>query len=110
MKVLITLAVIWLLIVFGIFLIKIFSKACTFEGKTCPDGTSVGRNSSLACELDFCPELIFCDINSTCPDEMKCYKFPDEEKPYCYARPPCSKCFRQECDILESNPPIVQCK
>jgi hypothetical protein len=85
-------------------------KACTMEAKICPDGSAVGRNSTLNCEFDPCPALQYCDSNRRCPDEKMCYKFEDNEKPYCYEGEPCIKCASGKCSILKSNPPQIACE
>jgi hypothetical protein len=83
---------------------------CTIDAKTCPDGTSVGRNPDLNCEFNECPELQFCDIDTPCPEEMDCYSFPDEENPVCYLGDPCIKCESKICEISESAPAKITCK
>ena len=83
--------------------------ACTADAKMCPDGSFVGRNPSLNCEFEECPELKECDALSPCPENRECYLFPEEEKAYCFEGDPCTRCDSGECNILESYPMQVRC-
>src|SRR3989344_2490393 len=111
-------AYLYLLIIIVIFLLvlitlKFFTNdnICTKEAKICLDGTSVGRNSELNCEFNSCPELQFCDADNLCDEGIECYKFEDNEKPYCYLGDPCEKCPPSTggCAIGESYPSQVKC-
>lgn len=55
MKLLFAVAAIAIIIMAGCTSPPVGPVACTQEAKICPDGSSVGRNSSLNCEFDPCP-------------------------------------------------------
>lgn len=44
------------------------TQACTEEAKICPDGSAVGRNASLDCEFDPCPNAT---ENTVCTADTK---------------------------------------
>jgi len=54
----------------GIFLIGCSQQlSCTKEALICPDGTAVGRNASLNCAFNPCPEAKACTEEAKiCPD------------------------------------------
>ena len=83
---------------------------CTEEAKICPDGTAVGRRASMSCEFEACPEIQTCNTRTQCPENMSCYKFPDNDKPYCHFGDPCLECASGKCRILKSFPAKVVCE
>ena len=103
------------LIVLFLIILLIFNytnqRICSKDAKICPDGSVVGRNSAKNCAFDICPDLQYCDaITPSCKDEKKCYKFPNEEKPFCYLGNPCLKCESRRCGVAESYPMQVVCE
>ena len=53
--------------------------ACTMEAKICPDGTTVGRNPTLNCEFEPCPE----EDNTEPEKECNGYYWFDEQSLSC---------------------------
>ena len=111
-----------ILLIIAISLIFIISCikpiVCPMDVKICPDGTGISRDTYNNCQFKECPNLTFCNQNikenerwaNPCPNEMTCYKFEDQELPYCYQGDPCFKCNPdQECNILESIPIQIKC-
>lgn len=73
---------------------------CTQEAKICEDGSAVGRNASLGCEFNPCPEL----IRNNCSDESRkvdaCIEL---YQPVCGWNGPEIQCFRYPCASTYSN-------
>lgn len=97
----------------------LYFGACTEEGMVCPDGTGVGRQG-LFCRFEKCPDLVYCNANSQCPEDMKCINFPKIEKSYCakefyWTIGLGSVCYRDcgshdGCELIESDPLKIVCK
>ncbi len=64
-KILLALILVSTLIIYGCANTKLGGRGCTEELKTCPDGTSVGRNPANNCEFYPCP-VNLCDTDEDC--------------------------------------------
>ena len=132
MKKLVVLSVIIVFIIATLFYMFFFTdllyhRGCFQDAKYCPDGSFVGREG-LNCKFEKCPDLILCETDKNCPDGMQCFKFPDNEKPYCYndgnriknncddsgkcnsyvCPPTCKKPY-ESCQLIDSEPPEIIC-
>jgi len=60
----------------------------------------------------FCIDELYgeppCDENNQC-EIGECYKFDDRDYPICWEGDPCSRCTMGECNLIGSNPPVVEC-
>jgi len=46
-------------------------KACTKDARSCPDGSTVGRNSKNNCEFDSCPKKATKPTSKMCTADVK---------------------------------------
>ena len=92
-------------------LIILWSRTCPLILKICEDGSHPGRGI-IKCFKD-CPEKKYCDALAACPEDYRCFKFPDDEQPYCYKGNDEHVCFNKcqsfECEIIETDPLEVIC-
>jgi len=49
-----------------------------------------------------------CDENNQC-EIGECYKFDDRDYPICWEGDPCSRCTLGNCNLIGSDPPVVEC-
>jgi|GEM_PF-1516104 len=49
-----------------------------------------------------------CDENNQC-EIGECYKYDDRDYPICWEGEPCSRCTLGKCNLIGSDPPVVEC-
>lgn len=90
------------------------------EGPICFEGDPCSRCPSGECVLleSYPPqvrciegELVGeppCDENNEC-DIGECYKYDDRDYPICWEGEPCSRCTSGNCNLIGTDPPVVDC-
>jgi len=49
-----------------------------------------------------------CDENNEC-EIGECYKYDDRDYPICWEGEPCSRCTSGNCNLIGTDPPVVEC-
>ena len=95
-----------------------FFGGCTFDLVFCRDGSNPGHRQGIFCRWNpGCPELVYCDKNDQCRDGKKCYKFPGQDKSFCYKGGAYNPYYSKtndgyestQCETLETDPVQVVC-